>query len=219
MHPTSPPFSYRPLLRSLAWVALALVATAAGVHVATARADPRAPPLRDVLHELWSVPCPLWLPDLMLVACWFIMLFEVVVPSETLLCRAMLCFVLRAVTVAVTSVPSCAPPIDPRVAARWPGSMVLWGRHDLMFSGHTVAYLFFADLFDTCDAAWARSKAVQRVVRWIMPWTLVWARQHYTSDVIVAYVAYEAARNLALNLTEAACAETNATPRRAAPVP
>ena len=181
-----------PLLRSIGWITVAFLVTCASVRVATIRSNARELPLRDVLHELLSVPCPMWLPDLLLLTCFFVSLFEFIIPSEALVRRACLCYLLRALTMAVTSFPACAPPMDPAVEGRWPLAHVLWGRHDLMFSGHTIAFLAYADLWDTCDDPWARTRGAQRVVRWLLPWTLVWARQHYTVDVIVAYVAYVA---------------------------
>lgn len=185
---------YAPFVRSIAWIVAATVVSYLGVAVATLRGNSAAQPLRDILHELWTIPCPLWVPDMLLLLCLFCSAIDAAWPSERLVKRAALCYMLRAVTVSVTSMPACAPPIAPYVQKNWPLSNLLWvSRYDLMFSGHTIAFLFFAELWRAHTVAWM--KAMVPVLRYAFPLTLVWARQHYTMDIIVAAVVWAAFRD------------------------
>ena len=180
-----------PFLRSIIWIASTTLVSYGCIAIATMRGDAKKQPLRDVLHDILVVPCPLWLPDLLLVLCCFISLFEIMLPTEILLRRTCMCYLLRALTVLVTTMPACAPPFDPAIQVQWPLSSVLWAsRYDLMFSGHTIAFLFFAEMWDSHDAPWTRTHIAQNLARYLFPWTLVWARQHYTVDIIVAYVVF-----------------------------
>ena len=61
-------------------------------------------------------------------------------------------------------------------------------RHDLMFSGHTLAFHLLAELFDVRGSrCW---KAARFAAKYVLPFTLAWSRQHYTVDVLVAMAVF-----------------------------
>ena len=181
-----------PLVRSVAWICLGIGSSHAGAYVATLRGNAKAPPLRDVVHELLTTPLPLWLPDLLICLCIAVTVLHGLWPSEALVRRAALCFLARAVTVSVTSLPPCAPPaVSKELVEHWALRVLFWpSAFDLMYSGHTLAFLAFSDLWAAQAPNTAQWAALERCARWWFPFTLVWARQHYTVDVLVSYLVF-----------------------------
>ena len=74
--------------------------------------------------------------------------------------------------------------------------MLFLSTHELMFSGHTI---FMSFLGSTCFLIRTQSLLVHYILvstgaflRFVLPLSLVAAKQHYTVDVIVAMIVYHA---------------------------
>ena len=129
--------------------------------------DVSGPALYDVLHDRCP-PLPVYLPDILLAltSLYVIWLDEF---SGLQVEKVVACLAIRAFTCSATRLPTPVPKEPWR------------SQHDLMFSGHTVCFMALADVINGTFGA---------VVRWVFPVTLILARQHYTSDVLVAMAIF-----------------------------
>ncbi|HIE69367.1 MAG TPA: hypothetical protein EYP98_03960 [Planctomycetes bacterium] len=146
-----------------------------GSRLAAVRAQRLLPrpfePLPDIGHDILP-RVPLHTPDVMLllVAAACAWRYNSLVHCAAAVSAATWCGALRGVMVHLTVLPSPLPP------AAWGGT------HDLMFSGHTICFCAAAEMLACGWLAPAGAAA------------LVAARAHYTMDVVVAALAYAAAR-------------------------
>jgi len=127
--------------------------------------------LPDVLHQLIK-PIPHYVPDILLVLSLLGLIFQKLnwgSITDTIDYSAK-CLMIRSLTTIVTTIPSCVP------------DDTLTGKYDLMFSGHTILFQAIANLYEL--------QFMSFIIKWIFPFTLVLARQHYTNDVVVAMAVY-----------------------------
>jgi hypothetical protein len=88
-----------------------------------------------------------------------------------------ICLILRSFVIGFTILPSCIP--DNRINKKLSFyDKCFLSSHDLMFSGHTICYFFFANILGF------------NIIKLIGPFLSVASRQHYTIDVLVASVVY-----------------------------
>ena len=59
--------------------------------------------------------------------------------------------------------------------------------HDLMFSGHTIAFIFMGKILEESNIFLYFSG---KIIQYVFPITLILARQHYTNDIIVSILVY-----------------------------
>ena len=128
-------------------------------------------PLPDILHQLIK-PIPHYIPDILLLISFIGLISQklntnMIFDTINYTCN---CLIIRFLTTIVTTIPSCVP------------NNTLTGKYDLMFSGHTILFQAIASLYDLY--------LINFIIKWIFPFTLVLARQHYTNDVIVAMAVY-----------------------------
>ena len=128
-------------------------------------------PLPDILHQITS-PISHYIPDILLIFSLAGLIVQKLNWSNIIdaIDHSSKCLMVRSLTTVVTTIPSCVP------------DNVLTGKYDLMFSGHTILFQAIASLYDL--------QAMSFIIKWIFPFTLVLARQHYTNDVIVAMAVY-----------------------------
>ena len=85
---------------------------------------------------------------------------------------------LRSVTVSLTVIPTCAP--RPTNSQNY-YSEIFNSTHDLIFSGHTIVFIFLGNIL---------GDLLGILVQFLLPITLILARQHYTIDVIISMIVY-----------------------------
>ena len=95
------------------------------------------------------------------------------------------CFLLRALVMRLTIIPSCAP----RQKKRNLFIALFNSSHDLIYSGHTTCFIFFGKIIDEPFAS-NNIYITSRLIQFIFPISLILARQHYTIDVFMAMIVY-----------------------------
>jgi len=90
------------------------------------------------------------------------------------------CLSLRPMFVCLTTLPTCMPRPDFKTKSLF--SKLFLSTHDLMFSGHTIVFLFSGSLI---------GGNLGSFISYLLPATLVAARQHYSIDVLVAMVLWQ----------------------------
>jgi len=97
---------------------------------------------------------------------------------ETLL----LSLAIRPIFVLVTTLPTCMP--KPRINIEESFYNKFFNStHDLMFSGHTLVFMFCGKII---------GGYIGFIFQYIYPILLIVSRQHYTIDVLVSFVVYNA---------------------------
>ena len=150
-------------------------------------------PVYDVLHE--NTPrLPLYTPDylilfslLALVAKCYVLddpefLYRAHDAGHTLSCA----LILRGLLARATIIPTCMPP---PAKNRGMYARTFVSTHDLMYSGHTLVFLFLGRLIEEGPYDEPISIMTGLVVGYVFPISLILARQHYTMDVVVAFLA------------------------------
>ena len=140
-------------------------------------------PLPDVLHD-HLLTLPNHVPDYLLLLCILYILLLGYHVNETDLIRFLCSLTLRPLFMCQTTFPSCYQHgVDfENKNASWYSRLFL-SKHDLMFSGHTCLFMFFGSTVKG-PVGW--------IMKYLMPWTLVAARYHYTIDITVAMTVYHA---------------------------
>lgn len=95
--------------------------------------------------------------------------------------------VLRSITTISTIMPTCMP--------RPPSSQsyykkIFLSTHDLMYSGHTIIFIFLGTMVDADYCTNMFLYSYSRMIQFVFPISLILSRQHYTNDVIVSIVVY-----------------------------
>ena len=85
---------------------------------------------------------------------------------------------IRPIFICVTTLPSCVKIKD--IKKTWYTNMFT-RTHDLMFSGHTCIFIFFGKII---------GGFIGYFIEFILPISLIMARQHYTIDVLTAMFIY-----------------------------
>jgi hypothetical protein len=86
------------------------------------------------------------------------------------------CIIVRSFSVFLTPMPTCMPVAEKNPTTYY--EYFFHSTHDLMFSGHTLCFIFLGNITNTPS------------INYIGPSLLVLSRQHYTIDVIVAGLVY-----------------------------
>jgi len=141
--------------------------------------------LPDVLQENLPV-LPKYIPDYILIALGCCIYFlDMATPLHewnNLLC----CLSLRPIFVCMTTFPTCMKKSkSPKMIIH----QILHSTHDLMFSGHTCWFMFFGELIGGYTG---------NIVSFVLPLSLVQAKQHYTIDVVVSMLVYNAVSQVVL---------------------
>ena len=135
-------------------------------------------PLPDLLHD--TLPSiPFYFPDIYLglSTLYATIYWDPSVNFELQIWVLMYCFMLRSIFVLLTILPTCVPAPAP-VCNQTSCSSPFHSTHDLMFSGHSLCFLFIGTITST------------PLICIIGPISLVMARQHYTIDVCVSGLVY-----------------------------
>ena len=93
-------------------------------------------------------------------------------------------YLLRSITTQLTIIPTCMP----KPSSKFYNHSWLWSTHDLMFSGHTIAFIFFGKILEEKEILILSIGG--KLIQFIFPLSLVLARQHYTNDIIVSMIVY-----------------------------
>ena len=86
---------------------------------------------------------------------------------------------LRPFFVISTTLPSCSKDIHRNEESYY--NRIFVTSHDLMYSGHTLFFLFFGNSY---------RGNTRVIIQYILPLTLISSRQHYTIDVLVSIFIY-----------------------------
>ena len=94
-------------------------------------------------------------------------------------------FLLRFITTQVTIMPTCMPrPLHTGNLY----SKLFSSTHDLLYSGHTIVFIFLGKILYDDNNIYL--KIISYIVQIAFPISLVFARQHYTIDVIISMIVY-----------------------------
>ena len=85
---------------------------------------------------------------------------------------------IRPIFICVTTLPSCMK--TENIKKTWYTDMFIC-THDLMFSGHTCVFIFCGKII---------GGMIGYFIQFILPVSLIMARQHYTIDVLTAMFIY-----------------------------
>ena len=96
-----------------------------------------------------------------------------------------LSLLLRSITISVTILPSCMP-------IHFFNNNNLYQQlfnssHDLMFSGHTILFIFLSNIINHHNLLLHLSSII---IKYLFPISLITSKQHYTIDVIIAMIIY-----------------------------
>ena len=94
----------------------------------------------------------------------------------------------RSITTQLTIIPTCMT--KPTKAPTNVYTEAFVSTHDLIYSGHTLVFLFFGKLIEVEYTKNILLFTIGKVIQYIFPVTLIVARQHYTIDVVVAIIMY-----------------------------
>ena len=140
--------------------------------------------LPDIIHNNLQ-PLPFYYPDrfMYFLILWTLLNIPYLIQIITLIylnkhlltVGLSLCF--RSIVMHLTIMPSCIP------KNRIDTCLCLYDRcflstHDLMFSGHTILYIFFSHILNN------------NLIQIIGPFLSIASRQHYTIDVFVSFIIY-----------------------------
>jgi len=134
--------------------------------------------LPDIIHDNIP-PINFYYPDNFIILLNIISVFKIYLLNnfyKNLLCLA-ICLIIRSFAIGLTILPSCIPKNRINKKLSFYDKCFL-SSHDLMFSGHTICYFFFANILNL------------HIVKIIGPLLSVLSRQHYTIDVLVASLLY-----------------------------
>ena len=134
--------------------------------------------LPDIIHD--NIPAiNFYVPDRfmsLLIALSIIRVNHLIDIYKNITCL-IICLILRSFVIGITILPSCIPKNRINKKLSFYDKCFL-SSHDLMFSGHTICYFFFANILGF------------NIIKLIGPFLSVASRQHYTIDVLVASVVY-----------------------------
>jgi hypothetical protein len=134
-------------------------------------------PLPDLLHDFLPVT-DIKLPDYILLLLFFfhILSNEVNNIDYSKLINSLL---IRPIFVISTTLPTCVPFIENEDKSYY--QLLFVNYHDLMFSGHTIFFIFFSEKYNSY---------VKYLIKYVCPLSLISSRQHYTIDIFVSYLVY-----------------------------
>lgn len=92
---------------------------------------------------------------------------------------------LRSITTQSTITSTCMP--KPKEKINYYSQLVV-STHDLMFSGHTVLFIFLGKCMTHESSLYLN--IIGNVIQYIFPISLILSRQHYTNDVIMSIIVY-----------------------------
>ena len=133
--------------------------------------------LPDIIHNNFP-SIPLFIPDYFLLSCCCIAFFYykyLIFIEKNILCLG-LCTIIRSFSVPLTIMPTCVPKVSDERENIY--TKFFLSTHDLMFSGHTLFFIFFGNILNI------------NFIKFFGPFLLVIARYHYTIDVCVSGLVY-----------------------------
>ena len=160
------------LIRGFIYIFGTFYITIISILIASKRQKPivDSKPLPDIGHEIFP-RIPQFIPDILVLFSILSLVFLRCIPSANYVKSICLVYILRSIIITSTIYP--------------PPRILLYGScADLMFSGHTVTFYAVADLLDAHTQSCRITTTI--LLRVIFPITLISARMHYTSDVLVA---------------------------------
>ena len=139
-------------------------------------------PLYDVLHN-YAPKLPLHLPDFLLVfLIVYLLMFSNTFEYALLIKQLNTLFyslLLRPVFICSTTLPTCMK--ERPITKLSIYEQLFNSSHDLMFSGHSCVIIFFCKIIDN---------KIGYIMQFPLPLIMSLSRQHYTIDVLVAYIVY-----------------------------
>ena len=94
----------------------------------------------------------------------------------------------RSITTPLTIMPTCMPIKKKSSVGLY--SKLFVSTHDLIYSGHTIVFIFFGKLLEEEYSQNIIFFTMGNIIQYIFPVTLILARQHYTIDVVVSFLVY-----------------------------
>ena len=95
---------------------------------------------------------------------------------------------LRSITTRLTIVPTCMK--RQTVETKNSFEKIFTSTHDLMFSGHTIVFIFFGRLIEEHYNKNIIFYVTSHLIQYIFPISLILSRQHYTIDIVIATIVY-----------------------------
>lgn len=122
-------------------------------------------------------PINVHVPDyVMILILSYILCFENILYNHTVLTY---CYFIRFLTLHMTIFPS---PLQSNKNIRNTIIYKINSTHDLMFSGHTIMFMYIGDVFE--------NNIINFVIKYLFPILMVLSRQHYTIDIFVSMIVY-----------------------------
>ena len=95
---------------------------------------------------------------------------------------------LRSVTTRLTIVPTCMEKQITETKISY--KKIFTSTHDLMFSGHTIVFIFLGRLIEEDYKKNIYFFSISCIIQYLFPISLILSRQHYTIDIVVATIVY-----------------------------
>ena len=134
-------------------------------------------PLPDIIH-VYTPKINVMVPDFFLAisSLYMLICYNYWYEVEQNLWTLAICIILRSFSVFFTIMPTCMP--EPTNTVKSAYENLFLSTHDLMFSGHSLFFICISNITQTS------------IIKYIGPFLLVMARQHYTIDVIGSGLVY-----------------------------
>lgn len=134
-------------------------------------------PLPDIVH-IFTPKINAFIPDYFLgsSALYALTCYNDLEDVEKNLSVFVICLYIRSITMFLTIMPTCMPYTPPTKQTYY--SSLFHTSHDLMFSGHSLCFLFIGNITNT------------PIIYFVGPFLLIISRQHYTIDVCVSALVY-----------------------------
>ena len=136
-------------------------------------------PLPDILHDILP-KMNMHTPDYLLLICFMFILLRGLYISPSAIARLLLSLSFRPIFICMTTFPTCNSVQSDVNQSIY--SKLFLSQHDLMFSGHTCIFMFLGGVIQG---------TLGLFVQFLLPISLIAARQHYTIDVVVAMLLYK----------------------------
>lgn len=152
-------------------------------------------PVYDIIH-IHTQPISLHSPDYLLILASCAALFKCYLIYHVQLLRFLeneinilsCCLLLRSITTQLTIVPTCMPLPNKKTPSKY--STLFVSTHDLMYSGHTILFIFFGKILEYNSSYTWLYMYPAKIIQYIFPISCILSRQHYTIDVVISMIVY-----------------------------